>query len=197
MNLRGVRLGRNRRAGLSLVELLVATGAGSLITLAAALLTMYAARGSAGIYNYTDLDNNSRNTMDVVSRAVRAATAVVNYQTNASQKVLTLTNAGSGKIMTLTYSVSSGTLVYDASGQPAQTLLTRCDSWDAQFFNRVPILFATNITFYPATNGSGQFDPTAVKLINMIWKCSRTVLGSKMNTESVQTAQVVLRNKTQ
>ena len=29
----------------------------------------------------------------------------------------------------------------------------------------------------------------------MTWKCSRTILGQKANTESVQTAQVVLRNK--
>ncbi len=49
--------------------------------------------------------------------------------------------------------------------------------------------------FYPATNSSGVYDPSICKLINMSWKCSRTILGSKMNTESVQTAQVVLRNK--
>jgi len=26
------------------------------------------------------------------------------------------------------------------------------------------------------------------------WKCSRTILGAKINTESVQTAKIVLRN---
>jgi hypothetical protein len=49
--------------------------------------------------------------------------------------------------------------------------------------------------FFPATNSAGAYDLSVCKLINMTWKCSRTVLGSKLNTESVQTAQVVLRNK--
>jgi len=38
-------------------------------------------------------------------------------------------------------------------------------------------------------------DINACKLINMTWKCSRTIFGSKRNTESIQTAQIVLRNK--
>ena len=49
--------------------------------------------------------------------------------------------------------------------------------------------------FFPATNTAGAYDLSTCKLINMTRKCSRTILGSKLNTESVQTAQVVLRNK--
>jgi hypothetical protein len=33
------------------------------------------------------------------------------------------------------------------------------------------------------------------KLISVSWICSRTILGSKMNTESVQTAKIVIRKQ--
>jgi hypothetical protein len=51
------------------------------------------------------------------------------------------------------------------------------------------------LVFYPATNNAGALDLTICKVINMNWKCSRAILQQKINTESVQTAQIVLRNK--
>jgi hypothetical protein len=36
--------------------------------------------------------------------------------------------------------------------------------------------------------------PSQVKLISVSWRCSRTILGAKVNTESVQTAQICIRN---
>ena len=32
------------------------------------------------------------------------------------------------------------------------------------------------------------------KLIDVSWKCSRKIMGEKLNTESVQTAKIVIRN---
>jgi hypothetical protein len=31
-------------------------------------------------------------------------------------------------------------------------------------------------------------------MIDVSWKCSREILGAKINTESVQTAKIVIRN---
>jgi hypothetical protein len=72
--------------------------------------------------------------------------------------------------------------------------LTECDRWDFELYQRTPKSGGTYV-FYPATNIAGAYDLSICKLIDMTWKCSRTILGSKANTESVQTAQVVLRNK--
>ena len=38
-------------------------------------------------------------------------------------------------------------------------------------------------------------DRTNCKLIAVSWVCSRTILGSKMNTESVQTAKIIIRKQ--
>jgi hypothetical protein len=51
------------------------------------------------------------------------------------------------------------------------------------------------VLYYPATNGTGVLDVNLCKLINLSWKCSRTIFAQKVNTESVQAAQIVLRSK--
>jgi hypothetical protein len=38
-------------------------------------------------------------------------------------------------------------------------------------------------------------DVSTCKLISVSWVCSRTILGSKINTESVQTAKIVIRKE--
>ena len=43
--------------------------------------------------------------------------------------------------------------------------------------------------FYSASN-----NPAICKLVSVSWRCSRTILGQKVNTESVQTAKIVIRN---
>ena len=70
--------------------------------------------------------------------------------------------------------------------QPTRTNLAGCDQWTFSMFQRTP---TNNWTFYPAS------DKSLCKLIQMSWKCSRTILGKKINTEEVMTAEVVLRNK--
>jgi hypothetical protein len=135
------------------------------------------------------LDFHSRNALDVIGREVRNSTAVVDCGTNLAVNYLTLTNTDSATYVKITWVTNSGTLTLDKTGQGTQTLLTGCDRWSVWLYNRAPTLTSTNISFSLATNLA------SCKLVNMSWKCSRTILGSKLNTESVQTAQIVLRNK--
>jgi hypothetical protein len=83
----------------------------------------------------------------------------------------------------------------DKSGQPTVTALTGCDRWSFSLYQRTPWVTPTNILYYPATNITGRLDVSLCKLINLSWKCSRKILAQKVNTESVQAAQIVLRNK--
>jgi hypothetical protein len=132
--------------------------------------------------------------LDVLSREIRGASAVI--ATNASS--ITLTNATSGKSIIITYNSANSTLVLtgtqiqlETGTSTPVTNLTGCNSWSYTMYSRAPTVTSTNITFN-STNNMAE-----CKLIEMHWKCSRTVLGVALNTESVQTAQIVLRNGTQ
>ena len=105
-----------------------------------------------------------------------------------------MTNATAGTTITYTWSATPRTLVCQKTGQPDEVYLTECDRWDFDLYQRAPQK-SGSYEFYPSTNAAGVYDPSICKLINMSWKCSRMILGSKANTESVRTAQLVLRNK--
>ncbi len=175
----------------TLVEVLVAMALGMLLLSIVAMLFGNGARSFACLGNYRDLDAKSMMALDVMGREIRGATALTAFSTNSATPYFTLANGSTN--ITFTYYPTAGTVVMTKTGQSAITNLTGCDRWNFSFYTRAPNTnsFSTNITFY------GTTDSTACKLIQMSWKCSRTILGSKLNTESVQTAQIVLRNKTQ
>lgn len=182
-------------AGLTIIEVLVASGLGSLVLGGIASLIMYSARSAAAVVNYTDLDTKSRYALDVIGRELRQATAVLAFQTNLPVKSLTLTNANQASCVRLTYDSAARTLVFSKTGQPDLTALAECDQFGFALYQRTPCLTATNILYYPATNIAGLFDASLCKLISLSWKCSRTIYTERVNTESVQAAQIVLRNK--
>jgi len=102
------------------------------------------------------------------------------YQTNS----LTITN----------FDGISTQYIYDPAGQTLTrvkdaiptVLLTGCDNLEFHIYQRAP---------NPGTNSFNPTTDTAqCKLIEMKWRCSRLLLGQKANTETVQTAQVVIRN---
>lgn len=176
-------------AGFTLVEAMIATALGTLVMAVVAALSIYSARTFNAMSNYVDLDVHSRNALDVIGREVRNSTAVVDCRTNVAVNYIVLTNTDSATFVKITWDTNAATLTLDKTGQPTQTLLTGCDRWKVWLYNRAPTLTSTNISFNLATNLA------SCKLVNMSWKCSRLILGSKLNTESVQTAQIVLRNK--
>ena len=184
---------RRRAAGFTMVEMMVAIGLtavllSSLMGLYVSGLLSFAAMG-----NYQNLEVKSYYALDTLSREIRNSNLVIGYVTNQS---LTLSNSyarnGAGQINIITYDPTAQIVTLQRTGQATITNLTECDSWGFNLYTRAPDTnsFSTNIVFTVATNAS------ACKLVQMSWKCSRTILGSKLNTESVQTAQIVLRNKT-
>jgi len=189
-------------SGYSLVEFLVAAGLSSFLCMSIATLTVFTARSFAMVDNYMDLNSQSRNAVDILSREIRDSSSLVAFQTNAPMS-LTFSNAtpassAQSKMTIIKYDSKASALIVTritATGTFVRTNLIQCDLWTFSLYNRVPCISSTNVTFYSATNYSGQLDPTFCKVVNMTWKCSRKILGLKLNTEDVQTAQVVLRNK--
>ena len=64
-------------------------------------------------------------------------------------------------------------------------MLTGCDALAFKGYQRNP---TNNFQFVPASTVA------TTKLISVSWRCSRQILGAKLNTESVQTAQICIRN---
>lgn len=185
-------------AGFTLLELLVSVGLGVVVIGVIVSMSIVTSWNYVATYNYVKMEDQSRNALDVINREIRNCTDLLSYSNgtvNTGSSFLQLTNDYNNYGVTLSYDGVAATLTMSKTGQSARTLLTQCDNFSFQLFNRVPNISSTNFTFYASTNGTGAIDATLTKVINMNWKCSRTILGSKLNTEIVQTAQVVLRNK--
>ena len=165
---------------MTLVEIMVAVGISSIALSTVAAFAFYSARSFAAIGNYVDLDNTSRKAVDLMTKEIRQTAALSDYKTNA----LTFADYD-GKPLQYIYDPAEQKLtrVKDAI---STVLLTGCDSLEFHMYQRTPQP-GTN-SFYAATGA------TQCKLIEMKWRCSRSLLGKKANTETVQTAQVVLRN---
>lgn len=178
--------------GFTLVEMMVASASASMLIAAVVALGMFTGKSFSIIGNYVDLDAQSRHAADVMSRQIRDASALVAYSTN-DPSFLELTNSISGQLTFIIYSKYSSTLwmanLQNSAATTWNTLLTHCDDWTFSLYDRAPNISSTNITFNPTMN------PAICKMINMSWKCSRSILGAKFNTETVQTAEIVLRNQ--
>ena len=181
--------------GIGLVELMVSVAVGSVVLASVGALSLYGARSSVAMLNYTDLDAKSRYALDIISREIRQASGVTGFNTNLPLVWLSLTNATRGESITLTYDSNARVVTMARTGQPTVTNLTECEQFNFGLYQRTPFLSSTNVSFCPATNSAGVLDQSLAKLIALSWKCSRTILAQKVNTESVQAAQIVLRSK--
>src|SRR5689334_11089146 len=70
------------RAGMTLVEVLVAAAVSSLIMTGVMGLFFYSSRSFVALGNYVGLDGASRNAIDSMAREIRQASALTAVQTN-------------------------------------------------------------------------------------------------------------------
>lgn len=168
--------------GATLIEFMVASGLASLVLLVLSSLTYYSARTFASIANYTDLDNKSRNALDVMTKDIRQCERL----TSATDKKLVF-DYGSGVSLSYTYDSGERTLTRTLNNA-SKVLLTECDYLQFAIFKRNPL--AGTYDQYPTTA-----EATNTKLVQLNWVCSRQLLGSRANTESVQSAKIVIRRQ--
>ena len=176
---------KRRCAGWTLVEMMVALLCGTIILASLTVVTAFASRSYFAIANYRDLDNNSRNALDVMSHDIRNMATVTSYTTNA----ITLA-ALDGDTVTFNWNpaTTAFTRTYTPAGgtATASTLLTNCNTLIFHVYSQVP----TNSFTFPDTS-TNVFE---TRLIDVSWRCTRTILGAETNSESVQTAKIVIRN---
>lgn len=178
---------QNERA-FTITEVWLAVAVSSIILAALVSFTVYAAKSFAGMTNYVDLEQKSQQALDSMTRDVRQVQFLASYGT-ASLNGRTITNKLVFKDydnQDLVFIYTNGVLVR-AKGGSSTMLLTNCDYLSFQIFQRNPV-FGT-YEQYPTSTA------TNCKLISVSWVCSRSILGSRLNTESVQTAKVIIRKQ--
>lgn len=170
-----------RRQAFTLIEIMVASAIGSILLLSAGMLASYSARSYAAMTNYVDLDNKSRKALNILTRDVRQASYLSSY--TSQQLVFTDYDNTS---LSYTYNPGAKTLVR-LKDDVSQTLLTECDFLQFNIYQRNPV------------GGSYDQYPTATatncKVVQVSWVCSRQILGARINTESVQSAKIVIRKQ--
>jgi hypothetical protein len=155
-----------------------------------ALLTssVYSSRSFAALENYVDLEQKSQNALDIMTKEIRQTIALSNYYTRTINgkyvtNVLSFTDFDG---QPLTYSYTNSTLVRQKGGQDTM-LLKNVDFLTFQVYQRNPV----GGTYDQFTTSNAA----VCKLVSVSWICTRTILGSKMNSESVQTAKIVIRKQ--
>lgn len=193
-----INLRRGARA-FTFVELLVSVGISCLVFAAVAAFTFHSARSFVALANYTDLDVKSRYALDLISREIRQANAVSSSTTVTLSSGQVVTNqlvlsgkSTNGTAYTLTYyynpAAKTLTRTFVQGGSSlSSVLLKECSYLNFGMYQRNAI-----------SNSFDQFDmtiPGTCKVVQLYWVCNRSILGKSANTESVQSAKVVIRKQ--
>jgi hypothetical protein len=131
------------------------------------------------------LDDVNRVAMDQITRDVRQANMVSSYATNR----LTLQDSD-GLPIIYSYNATNKTLLRTSTFNgvtSTKTILTECD--------KLKFEMAQRNTKYGGYDVVPISNPALCKVVNVSWLCSRKLLGIKENTESVQTARIVIRKQ--
>jgi Tfp pilus assembly protein PilW len=172
-----------KSAGMALVELMIAAAIASILSAALASLAFYTGRSFAAMAHYVDLDHKSRNALDRLSKEIRQT----NRLTDFSPTKLTFEDFDGSELIYL-YDPDAQTLtrIYNGVADP-KPLLEQCTSLQFSIFQRNPIMGAYNQ--YPTASAE------TAKLVQLHWVCQRITMGSIINTESVQSAKIVIRKQ--
>jgi hypothetical protein len=172
-----------RRGGLAftLVELMVTMGVSSIVMTAVAAMALYTGRSFAMLANYVDLDSTSRTALDILTRDVRQVDSVESFSSNSVTFV-----DGDLQPVTFLYNPGGRTLTR-IKGSERKELLRECDELNFRMFQR-----NTVSNTFDLIQSANTYEG---KAIDVSWICSRKILGAKVNTESVQTARVIIRKQ--
>lgn len=170
-----------RAAGVFLAEALIAVGITGMLVLVMVNFTMFSGRSFAALFNYVDLNDVNRVAIDRVTQDVRQANRVTYATTNR----LTLEDYDGASVV-YDYSPTRRTLTRSKNGV-SKVILTNCDMLSFSLGQRNTLYGSYDV--YPAATAD------TCKVVNVKWVCSRTIFGNKENSESVQTARIVIRKQ--
>jgi len=183
---------RRPSGGFTLMEVLVASAVGTIVMGSLMAVLIFSSRSFIAVANYGILNQSSRFALDIMNRDIRNGSQIDAASTTNRLIMTSLTGDKFSYVydpaagtLTRTFTNSAGTVV---SG----VLLTNCDVFTFTYYLKVPTI-APSGQYGPYFTASDS-TPQNAKLINVDWRCYRMIMGSKQNTESVQTAQITVRN---
>jgi Tfp pilus assembly protein PilW len=162
------------------MEALVAFAISLVLAAALAVLYLYGSRSFIALDNYTDMNLLSQLALDKMSKDIRQAKQVTGYATNG----VTLSDANGNSLQFL-YNPTNQTLVR-LSGGRTTTYLTNCSS--LQFWIYQPTPTSNTFTCYTPAY------VTNARVIQVTWKTYRKIRGLSATTESMESAQIAMRN---
>ncbi len=185
-----------RRRGFTLPEVLIGIGLGGILAATLAFAMFFTARSYAGLLNYIQLDNNSRRALDIVVRDIRQVDYMSQYNSNEVHFQWTDPSDNVSKELQFIYDPASKKMLRKNGGVlDTKALVTDCSPISGhsifEIFTRVPT--ATDPWQPWSAYGTGSIQSN-VKAVKVQWVCSRRILGI-INSESVQTTMIVMRNQ--
>jgi len=176
-----IKRARRSAGGFILSEMLVTFGITGLLMVAVASLALFSGRSFVALANYVDLDDHNRLAIDQLTRDLRQANRVINATTNS----LTMQDSD-GIDIVYSYDPAERTFKRVKAGVTS-VLLHECERLSFSLGQRNAVEGSYDV--YPAATAA------TAKVVNVAWLCSRSILGVKENTESVQTARIVIRKQ--
>lgn len=171
---------RRPNAAFSLTSTLVGMGIGVMVLGAVIGLTFFSTNSLAQFVNDAVFASQNRKTLDRLTQEIRQADSVVALSTNALTIAL-----GTNQIIHR-FDPDQRSLLRETS-DGIETLLEECDEFLIEGFRRVG-----------NTNGGYELYPetglTNLRVLQVSWRCSNSLLGQRTNIFDTQTTQVVLRN---
>jgi Tfp pilus assembly protein PilW len=172
-----------RQTAFLLAETMFGMGVVTLLVLAVIAFSVFSTRSFAAMFNYVDLDDRNRVAIDHLTRDVRQCNRVK----SATQTRLVLEDSDLSEIV-YEYDGTAKTLTRTQNGV-VLTNLVECDRLTFNVAQRNTVQNSYDV--YPVATSADT-----IKVVNVAWLCSRSLLKDlKENTESVQTARIVIRKQ--
>lgn len=178
---------RRAEQGMTLIELMIAMGIFSVVSLALMTIFIFCLRSFETMSNYSNLDRDNRVAVDMITRDIRQANYVSDY--SAAPPKLTL--ATGSKSVTYTFDPDAQTLTRSSSGGANKVLLNNCTDLTFSLYQRNAVGGSYDV--FPVAKGDWK---TTAKVVELSWKTNRRLKGtSRINTEYVETARIVIRKQ--
>ena len=167
---------------MTLPEMMMAVGIGSIVFLALASLTLYSARSFSSMVNYSELNQTSRTSLDYMTLEIRQSRGLISR--TPTNLVFKLDSAGSN-LLSYTWNKPNKTLT-QVKTNATTVLLTNCTFWTNEIFQRNTM--SNDFDLVSTTNVN------LTKLIQLNWTCAERRVNTT-NSESVQSMKIVIRKK--
>lgn len=169
---------------MTLTEMLVSVGVGSVVLMVVCTVFVTSNRSFAEMGNYVSMNRASEEALEQMTRDIRKSRNLISFATNR----LEFDYVGASRLI-FTYDPLKRQLIRSIRskiGEIDTCLLSDCESLEFSMYKKAPM---TDGTF-------GQTSDLSLgKSIGVSWRCSRTVLGQKLDSEDVVQSLIVIRNK--